>query len=144
MAKPIPTASDVAKKWVTRGKAAEDDFVKGAKSATWKTEAVAGEANYKKAMDEVIKNERRKKGVERTSDDTWRGGIERNKDRYGTGIENSENEMASGIEPVLNDIKAEVPNLKARGPKGSAENFERSKQLGMKLHEKSLARKNQA
>lgn len=141
MAKPVPTASEVAKKWVKRAEIAGDDLVAGAKSATWKAEAVAGEGNFKTAMQEVISKERRKKGIERSSDDVWRGGIEKNKDRFGEGVRQSENEMAQGMEPVLNDIKAELPNLPKRGTKGSAVNFERSKSLGMKLHEKAEARK---
>lgn len=141
MAKPVPTASEVAKKWVKRAENAGDDLVAGAKAATWKAEAVAGEDNFKKAMQDVISKERRKKGIEKVSDEEWRGGIEKNKDRYGQGVKNSESKMESGMEPVLNDIKAELANLPKRGPKGSAANFDRSKQLGMKLHDKAEVRK---
>lgn len=139
--KPIPTAEEVAKKWVRRAENAGDDLVAGVKSATWKAEAIAGEDNFKTAMQDVISKGKRKKGIEKASDDQWKSGVEQNVARYGQGVRDSEGKMSKGMAPVLADIKAEIPNLPKRGPKGSAANFERSKDLGMKLHERAEARK---
>lgn len=141
MAKPIPTASEVAAKWVKRASAATEDLVAGVKAATWKTEAIAGEDNFKTAMSNVLNKQLRKKGIEKSSDTAWQTGVETNKDRYGTGVINSESEMAQGMTPVLNDIKTAVAALPKKGPKGSAVNYDRSKQLGTKLHDAAESRK---
>ncbi len=141
MAKPIPTAEQVAEKWAKRASAATEDLVSGVKASTWKAEAVAGEDNYKTAMNNVVNKQLRKKGIEKVTDQKWQTGVETNKDRYGTGVTNSQTEMAQGMTPVLNDIKAVMATLPKKGPKGSAVNFDRSKQLGTKLHEAAEARK---
>ena len=141
MAKPIPSADQVAKKWKERASAAEGEYVANAKASTWKAEAMAGEDNYKKAMQDVISKGKRNKGIEKSSDAKWSGGIETNRSRYSSGVTNAEAAMAAGMNNVLNDIKAELPNLGKRGPKGSSENFERSKKLGTALHAKAETRK---
>jgi len=141
MAKPIPTAQEVAAKWVKRASAATEDLVSGVKAATWRTEAIAGEDVYKTAMTEVLNKQLRKKGIEKVSDLKWQTGVETNKDRYGTGVTNSEAEMAAGMTPVLSDIKSIIPTLAKRGAKGAAVNFDRSKTLGTKLHDAAMARK---
>lgn len=141
MAKPIPTAQEVATKWVKRAENATDDLVSGVKASTWKAEAINGEDNFKTAMNNVLSKGLRKKGIEKSSDTEWQNGVETNKDRYATGVKNAETEMAQGMTPVLNDIKAAMATLPKKGPKGSAVNFDRSKQLGTKLHDAAEARK---
>lgn len=141
MAKPIPDAATVAAKWKTNASNAQTEYVNNAKLSTWKTEAIAGEDNFKKAMQDVISKERRKKMIEKSSDAAWQKGIEDNAGRYSDGVGKAESEMAAGMTPVLNDIKANLPNLPKKGPKASAENFERSKKLGMALHDAAEKRK---
>lgn len=141
MGKQIPSATDVAKKWRERAEGAADELVKGAKASTWKTDAVAGEANFKTAMTTVINKELRKKGIEKSSDAMWQKGIEDNKDRYPAGVKLAETEMATAMNVVLSDIKAEMPNLPKKGVKNSEDNWKRSKQLGSKLHTQAESRK---
>lgn len=141
MAKPLPTPDEVAKKWATRGAAASNEWVSQVKKSTWKTEAIAGEDNYGKSMQKVIQEKRRMKGVEKASDADWQEGVEKNESRFSTGITNSEGKMAEGMSVVLNDIKTAEATLPKRGPKGSPENFNRSKMMGEALHKKAEERK---
>ncbi len=141
MAKPIMSPQDAAKKWAERGSASGAELVKRVKESTWKTEAVAGEDNFKTAMNEVIAKGLRKKGIEKASDAKWQGGIEKNQGRYEQGIRDSQPDMEAAMTVVIGDIKTAVSQLKARGPKGSASNYDRSKQLGTSLHDAATKRK---
>jgi hypothetical protein len=134
MGKPIPDASSIAAKWKRRASAAAQDLVDGAKSATWKAEAIAGETNYATAIAKAVANKSRSKGIEKVSDETWRKGIETNAGRYTQGVNDSEAEMAAGMQNVVTDIKAGMATLPARGPKGSPGNYGRSQKLGEYLH----------
>jgi hypothetical protein len=140
MGKPIPDASSVAKKWADRAGTSGAELVAKAKQSTWKTEAAAGEANYKRAMSDVISKELRKKGIEKSSDTAWQNGIEQNMDRYETGVKNSEGKMQAGMTTVLNDIKAGMAALPPKGPKGSSENYKRSEMMGKALHDAKVRR----
>ena len=141
MGKPLPTPDEVAKKWAERGSASGSEWVNQAAKSTWKTEAIAGEANYGKQMQKVISEKRREKGIEKASDAQWQEGIKKNESRFTTGITNSQGKMSEGMTAVLNDIKTAEAQLPPRGPKGSPENFQRSKMLGEELHKKAEARK---
>lgn len=141
MGKPIATPDEAAKKWKKNAAGAESEYVEQVQKSTWKTEAKAGEENYGKAMRNVVDKKLREKGIDNASDEKWRDGVESKKNRFSEGVDKGEEDMKNGITDVINDIKAEVPQLKSRGPKGSAENFERSKQLGMKLHDAAMKRK---
>ena len=141
MGKPLPTPDEVAAKWSSRGSAAGGEWVSQAAKSTWKTEAIAGEDNFGKQMQKVISEKRRMKGIEKASDADWQEGIKQNESRFTTGITNSKGKMAEGMSNVLNDIKSAEAKLPKRGPKGSPENFQRSKILGEELHAKAEARK---
>ncbi len=142
MGHPIPDAATVAAKWSKNAGNAVDEYVTKVKGSTWKTEAVAGEDNYKTAMTTVISKELRKKGVEKSSDTVWQGGVEKNKDRYGTGVRDNQDKMQTGINPVLTDIKSAISDARypKKGPKGASSNYDRSKFIGSKLHDESLKR----
>lgn len=144
MGKPIPTSSEVAKKWKDRASGAQSEYVAKVKVSTWKTEAVAGEDNFKTAMANVVSKELRKKGIEKRSDSDWQNGVEKKADRYGTGVTGAETKFDSGIAPVLTDIKSALSTLDKRGPRGSASNYTRSSKLGTALHDAKLKRKGAA
>ena len=141
MGKPLPSPDEVASKWATRGAAAGSEWVSQAAKSTWKTEAIAGEDNFSKQMQKVISEKRRMKGIEKASDSDWQNGIKENESRFTTGITNNKDKMAEGMTVVLNDIKTAEATLPKRGPKGSPENFQRSKLMGEALHAKAEARK---
>ena len=141
MGKPLPTASEVASKWVKNGSAAGSEWVSQAQKSTWKTEAIAGEKNFGIQMQKVISDKLREKGIEKASDADWQNGIKENESRFTTGITNNKAKMAEGMSNVLNDIKAAEATLPKRGPKGSPENFNRSKMMGEALHDKAEKRK---
>ena len=48
-----------------------DRYEDGVKLADWKTAAIQGEEAYKAAMEIVIREERRKKGIEKTTNEYW-------------------------------------------------------------------------
>ena len=141
MGKPIPSADEVAKKWATRAGAATTDYVSGAKSATWKAEAAAGEANYAKAIQEAISKKSRLAGINKVSDADWQAAVESKSSRYGDGVSKGTAKMSAGMTPVLNDIKSNIASLPARGPRGDPGNYQRSQKLGQALHDSATKRK---
>ncbi len=141
MARPIPDATSVAKKWANNASNASQELVDRVKQSTWKSDAIAGEENFSKAMSEVVSKKLRMKGIEKSSDAKWQGGVEKNKDRYEKGVKDAETEMASAIQVVLNDEKTIVSQLPKKGPKGSAGNYDRSKRVGEYLHDQKVKRK---
>lgn len=141
MGKPIPDASEVAKKWATRAGAAQSEYVDKVKQSTWKAEAAAGEDNYAKAIQDAVAKKKRLAGINKVSDQQWQKAVEDKASRFSDGVSKSTDKMATGIGAVLNDIKSAMPALAKRGPKGSAENYNRSKQLGDALHTAAEKRK---
>jgi hypothetical protein len=144
MGKPLPTPAEISEKWSRRASGAAPDYRAGAEKATWKAEAIAGEAAYKSVMADVIAKELRKKGIEKVSDEVWKKGItEKGEARYSQGVtaETAKTAMQSGIAPVIAAIADEKGKLPPRGPRGDPKNWTRSQQLGMRLHADKVKRK---
>lgn len=141
MGKPIPDASSVADKWAQRAGAAQSEYVSKVKQSTWKAEAAAGEANFATAMQAAIAAKKRLAGINKVSDQDWQNKVEAKAGRFTEGVTQGKDAMATGIGAVLNDIKAAMPNLGPRGPKGSPGNYQRSQKLGDALHAAAEKRK---
>lgn len=140
MGKPMPDAASVAKKWAARASGAAQEWVDKIGQSTWKIEAIAGEANYNAAMQKVLANKSRSKGIEKSSDSEWQTGAKNSQAIYSQKVTLAEADMMKGIGTVLNDIKTGMGTLAARGPKGSPGNYGRSQKLGEFLHTQAETR----
>jgi hypothetical protein len=134
-------AADIASKWKTRAAGATQDFENGAKNPRrdQKQASLAGEENFARAMQTVITTQRRANGVRRQSDRAWIDGIvNKGKRRYAEGVAAASDKFQAGIAPFLSAIEVAMEELPARGPKGSPENYDRSRLIGETLHEVKL------
>ena len=72
----MPSAEDIAKAWedaIPRVPAKYLDRVE--KTTGFKERAIAGEGTYAAVMSEVIREQRRAKGLERITDEDWKRGV---------------------------------------------------------------------
>lgn len=135
------SASASAEKYVTRAGAAAPDYVSGAESTSkdQSQAAIAGKANWQAALTAAFGRGAFEKGLAKSGKNGWLSGI-KNKggNRYGEGVQNSQAKYAtnSGAYDPARNAASNLP----RGPKGSEQNFARSKAVGMALRTAKLAR----
>ena len=139
MAKNIRDAATATKNWKERTGAASDFWVSQTQSASWKAYAGSDQAekNYNTTMTKVLSNKGHQAGVQKSSDEKWKGGItSKGKDRFGPGVSAAEGKMNNVMNKLIADIKTGVSSLPPRGPPGDPANYDRSKKLGQALHDK--------
>lgn len=140
MARPIPDAASVAKKWADRASGASGEWVNRIKQSTWKSDAIAGEDNFQKAMSEVVSKKLRMKGIEKSSDAKWQQGAADSETIFADKVRKAEGTMSTAIQQVLNDEKTIVAQLPKKGPRGSPGNYDRSRKVGEHLHDQKVKR----
>jgi len=88
-----------------------DRYEAAIKRATWRDPAIAGEPLFKEAMTVVITEERRRKGIEKWTDENWRGvTVEKGKPIIGTRISARLDQWAANWTPYRAAIEAvELP-----------------------------------
>jgi len=88
-----------------------DRYEAEVKRAVWREPAIAGEDLFKDAMSVVIAEEKRKKGIEKLTDENWRSlTIEKGKPIIGTRIRAKLDEWATNWSPYRGAIEAvELP-----------------------------------
>lgn len=125
MAKSIRTASQAVDNWNTRAGAAQTFWQSQANSAAWKTYAgsAQAESNYATGVQQAVAKKSRAAGVNASSDETWKAGINANVGRYGQGITASKSKFSAAITPILTDISNAVKAMPPRGPRGSDVNI---------------------
>ena len=90
-------------------------YEEGVKKGTWKDAAIKGEEAFKATMSAVIAEERRKKGISASSDETWRSGaVEKGRPIIGTRIKGSLDKYEKNFGFVYKKVTDEIPKLKPR------------------------------
>ena len=105
----------------------------------WKTNTSASAANYNSRMSEVIAENRFGAGIDRTSPSKFAAGVAGKGGRWQTGARMAATQHASAVMTNNSIIDAIRPMLPERGAPGSEMNYERSKMIGVRLHEAKLA-----
>lgn len=125
MGKVLPTPDKVAERWANNLSNAVDYIIEQASRAQWKVYAASdqAESNYKDAMQRVITEGRRKKGVEASNDETWRAGLQAARNIIPTAVRASSDKMQAVMSKLLPDIDNIRKTLPPRGPRGSDRNI---------------------
>lgn len=130
----IKGIGEIASKFVRRASTAGEEYKKGVRAAQdWQGPTAAAADNYAAGVTQAVSDGRFEKGVSRVSNEEWkRKATEKGGANYGLGIRSAEADFQSGYAPYR-DVIAGL-NLAPRGPKGSPENYERSRAVGEAQH----------
>ncbi|KKN06081.1 hypothetical protein LCGC14_1080900 [marine sediment metagenome] len=138
MAIKIKSVSKSAAKYVERGSQAGDEFREGVSDTTDQAErAIAAEPAYVAGIQDSIARGARVAGLQKSGTDKWkRKTLAVGPRRLVEGIRAAKSDYADGVSEFFSVIAA--LDLPPRGPKGSPENFERSRIVGDALHAKKI------
>jgi len=136
----IRSSADIAAKWtaVTPARAAE--YAKGVANPKedWATEAAKAKSAYEEGIKAAIARDAFTKGIRKAGTDKWAArATTLGAERFGPGVAAAGPAYAEGFAPYRDVI--ERTTLPARGPVGSAANYERVKAMGKALHAKKIA-----
>lgn len=127
-------------KWIARAAVASDDFKAGIENpkTPWESSTLAAVGTFKSAIASPDVPKLFSAGVKKAGDAKWsKMALEKGVGRFSDGIEKSKEYFEGSMGPVLSTIEATT--LSKRGPRGSAINYNRSKEIGTALHAKRLA-----
>lgn len=135
----MKSASQSAQKFVERAGAASGDYVSGAQSTNkdQAAAAIAGKENWKAGIQAAITAGRYEKGLQESGKSGWLKGVtEKGANRFAEGVSSGANKYAtnSGKYDGARNAAASLP----RGPKGSEQNFARSKAVGQALRKAKI------
>lgn len=135
----MKSASQSAQKFVERAGAASGDYVSGAQSTNkdQAAAAIAGKENWKAGIQAAIAGGRYEKGLQESGKSGWLKGVtEKGANRFAEGVSSGANKYAtnSGKYDGARNAAASLP----RGPKGSEQNFARSKAVGQALRKAKI------
>lgn len=130
----MKTASQSQQKYIERASAASQDYVEGAQSTTkdQSQAAIAAIPNMKAGLDAAFARGAVAKGLQESGKSGWlKGVVEKGANRFAGGVAAGGSKYAteSGKYDSARGAAAGLP----RGPKGSEQNFARSKAVGQAL-----------
>jgi hypothetical protein len=136
----VPSASDVAKKWVdvTPGRASYYESETPKAASAWESGAAAASGTFKTAIQaanigQLFAGGVKKAGAAKFSRKVKDVGVA----RYGPGVQAAQADMSTGVAPFLDELgKIEIPE---RGPRGSPGNYAIVAKVGDPLHKRRLA-----
>jgi phage tail tape-measure protein len=123
----VRSAADSAKKFVTRAKAARQDYADGVKGAggKWKAGASAAGDAWKTGTQDAINNDTYTRGVSQsgTEQKYQNNATKLGPDRFAAGVDNAADSYSSGVAPFLAAMSG--ADYGAKGAKGSQQNRDR-------------------
>ena len=122
-------------KWTSKVAGASGGYLDGVTNPTadWQTETSKAEGSYEQGVQRAIATKQFGKGVSRAGTAKWqKGAVEKGPSRWVAGVGMAEDEYRSGMGEVIQVIESTA--LPPRGAKGDPKNYDRSRQLGTKLH----------
>jgi len=135
MAKTIRSPTDASNNWATRGASAQQFWQQRASTSDWQGGAgsTAAENNFKTAMNTVIAQGLRQKGVQQSSNQVYSAGVTANASRFSQGINAAKPKMDAFMAKFIPQVDALRKALPARGVRGSPDNINRATQMMQKL-----------
>lgn len=133
----MKTAAQAAAKWKTNAGAAQQTYIDGitATSVDVMGRAVAQSAVAAQAYVAVMTSGAYARAVQASGGTAnWKAKSEAKAPNYLTGINAGADAQATAIAKILQDMPGIVNGLPARGPVGSAQNYQRSAAVGQALH----------
>lgn len=123
----VRSAADSAKKFVTRAKAARQDYADGVKGAggRWKAGASAAGPAWVAGTQDAINNDTYSKGVSQsgTEQKYQNNAAKLGPDRFAQGVDNASDSYSNGVAPFLAAMSS--ADYGAKGAKGSSQNRDR-------------------
>lgn len=129
-------------KWINRARVAGTDYEAGVKApkVAWSTAATNAADTFFTAVSSPDVKTLFKRGISRAGDARWSDmATKKGIGRFGQGVELSEPYYRGQMGDVLGQIEAVT--LPTRGPRGAAQNYNRVKDIGDKLHAWRLAKR---
>ncbi len=130
----MKTASQSQDKYVSRAGAAATDYKDGALSTSkdQAQNAIAGKGNWAAGVQAAITGDRYAKGLQQSGKSGWQKGVtEKGANRFAEGVAAGASKYATNS-GKFDSARASAASL-PRGPKGSEQNFARSKAVGQAL-----------
>jgi hypothetical protein len=130
----MKTASQSAQKFVERAGAASGDYVSGAQqtSKDQASAAIAAKANYQAGLQASFTRGAYEKGLQASGKSGWLKGVtEKGANRFAEGVASGSSKYATNSGKY--DSARSAADSLPRGPKGSEQNFTRSKAVGQAL-----------
>lgn len=135
-----PSAADIAKKWadVTPGRAAYYETNAPAAGPDWEAGALAAVSIWKAAMAQAGIEKRLAGGIKKAGAAKFARKVKDvGVDRFGPGVTAAQPDMEAGVAPFRDVIDG--LSVSTRGPRGAAQNYKISQEVGDALHKKRLA-----
>jgi len=123
-------------KWKDRAGSASGVYKDGVQSTgkNWASSAQAANGAWKAGVTTAASQDRFSKGVGAAGNETWKQAtLTKGPDRYSTGVSFAEPKYVKNAAPYYSAISA--INLPERGPRGSAQNYQRVAPIGQALHQ---------
>jgi len=131
-----------ASKWIGRARVAGADYEAGVRApkVAWSTAAAGAADTFFSAVSSPDSKTLFLRGIRRAGDARWSDmALKKGVNRFPQGVEMSEAYYRSQMGDVLGQI--ETVSLASRGPRGAAQNYNRVKDIGDKLHAWRLAKR---
>jgi len=131
----VANLSDSASKLERRGSQAGQDYESGVSSVSDSDQQQAtldAADNWEQGVQDAISEGRFQSGVNNPSRSWQSAALEVGSQRFTQGVSNAGDAWTEGFQDFASSL--ESLNLQPRGPRGSAANFERSRQVGETLH----------
>lgn len=132
----VPSTSDAAEKFSRRASAAGQDYQSGVEntSSQEQQEATLEAANrWETGVQDAIQNNAFSRGVSNSTKDWQTEALEVGASRFTQGASRAQGEYEESVQPFFDAL--ESATLSPRGPRGSPENYDRSREVGQLLHE---------
>jgi len=126
MGKVIVPPDVAARRWTENLSNAVDFILEQVERSAWKTYAASdsAEKNYASEMQKVISEQRRKKGVEASSDEVWKSGLRAIRGTFRSDVTAAQNRMQAVMQKLIPDLDNIRKTLPPRGPRGSDTNIQ--------------------
>ena len=125
--------SSVAAKWASRAAVSTGDYSAGVRATgDWQSKTAASNDSWKQGVSKAVSNDSFSKGVSATSNSDWQSAAASASGDWSSGISAARSDFQNQIGKVMSS--AASASLDVRGPRGSASNYNRSRQVGEKLH----------
>lgn len=138
MAIKVKPISEATQKLVSRASGATQDYRRGIERTDNQAEnAIAAEDAYRAGLQESFTRNARVKGLEKSGNKKWQErSLSLGANRFATGVRAGAQDYAENVKPYFEMLsRLELP---PRGPKGSPENFNRSRVVGEALHQQKI------
>lgn len=132
----MPSTSDAAEKFSRRGSQASQDYQSGVQNSSdseWQGGAQEGASNWEEGVQEAIANNAFSNGVSNPAASWQQRSLELGASRFGPGVSASQGKYETSVQPYFDGLEA--LSLTPRGPRGSEQNFQRSREVGQRLLE---------